>query len=148
VSIIIGWFCGKEILLCWRKQRYNLKESAQDSIVQCLLQLYSTSAMVCLSRSFNLGLSPYTSSSQYSQLSIESEIRLFHRTNLHRSSLLTSFFFTSDIALLYVCQLSVQHTPVVKLLLIFNLPLNTHWDCPISISWPGCCLRPTVPPHL
>jgi hypothetical protein len=43
---------------------YDLKESAQDSIVQCLLQLYSTSAMVCLSRSFILGLSPYTLYSQ------------------------------------------------------------------------------------
>jgi hypothetical protein len=50
-----------------------------------------------------------SSSSQYSQLSIESEIRSFHRTNLHRYSLSTSFFFTSDAPLLRICQLSVQH---------------------------------------
>jgi hypothetical protein len=91
-----------------------------------------------------------SSSSQDSRLSIESEIRSFHRTNLHRSSLSTSFFFTSDVALLRVCQLSVQHTPVVELLLIFifNFPLDTRWDRPISISRPGCHSRPTVPPHL
>jgi hypothetical protein len=47
---------------CWRKQRYDLKESAQGSIVQCLHQLHSlyVGYVVCLSRSQILGLRPYT----------------------------------------------------------------------------------------
>jgi hypothetical protein len=53
-------------------QRYYLKESTKDSIVQCLLQLYSMLAMVCLTGFLILGLSPLhsthsllTGSSQY-----------------------------------------------------------------------------------
>jgi hypothetical protein len=71
-----------------------------------------------------------SSISQYSRLSIESEIRsLLLKTNLHRSSLSTAFvvlkLFFSDIALLRVCNLSVQHTPVVELLFIHPLNISS-----------------------
>jgi hypothetical protein len=108
VLLIIGWFCGKEILkyfslvsptACWRKQFYDLTESTQDSIVSA-----TAPAILCVGyglpfKVFYYGFQPLysllSSSSQYSRLSIESEIRPLLITNLHRSSLSTSFVFST-----------------------------------------------------
>jgi hypothetical protein len=91
-----------------------------------------------------------SSRSQYSRLSIESDIMLFLKTNLHRSSLSTISFLRYKMTLdthVRVCQSSVQHTPVVKLLFIINYSLDTCWDCSISVSRLGCHLHPMVLPQ-
>jgi hypothetical protein len=80
----------------------------KDSIVKSLVQLYSTSAMVCLSGFLYLSLRPYTfSSSQVVfNTAIESEIMMPLLLSSERSSIFNS---KSDVAsLLHVCHMSVQ----------------------------------------
>jgi hypothetical protein len=58
-------------------------------------------------------------------------------TNLHRSSLLTSFVSRqslSDVALPRVCNSSVQHTPVVELLFTILYRSQQYFVCPFLIS--------------
>jgi hypothetical protein len=65
-----------------------------------------------------------TGSSHHSRLSIESEIRPLCRTVFHRSSLLTSLFFNSNVTppLWHICQLSVQQREARKLKLMHCAP--------------------------
>jgi hypothetical protein len=88
---------------------------------QCLILLYSTLALVCLTQGPYTGSQPLDNvlagSYQYSRLSLESEIRPLCRMVLHRLLLKSS----NHVVTLLLCtsvNLSVQHTPVVKLLFI------------------------------
>jgi hypothetical protein len=85
--------------MCWRKQFYDQMESTQDSIVSATAPAIFYVGYGLPFKVFYYGFQPLcsllSSSSQYSRLSIESEIRSLSITNLHRSSLLTSFVFST-----------------------------------------------------